>query len=200
MIYVHRLRTLGECSLSRSGVTIMFIILHVFSCLVGDAIVILCVYYIYIYIYIYLLQLWYFYLNIASRERSVFSHIVRFILYATCSGRVASKINENCIVTGWEKFQRSNKSLITLVVQYGNDILLSRHIFTRLWLVKIFCVLVKYFPILYSDSCYKYYIYRGLINKSAPLASLNYVFISWFNTNFFSLHFQTFRYKTTNNI
>ncbi len=25
--------------------------------------------------------------------------------------------------------------------------------------MKIFCVLVKYFPILYSDSCYKYYIY-----------------------------------------
>ncbi len=106
------------------------------------------------------MQLWYFYLNIsASRERSVFSHIVRFILYAPCSARVASKINENCIVTGWEKVQRSNKSLITLVVQYGNDILLSRHIFTRLWLVKIFCVLVKYFPILYSDSCYKYYVY-----------------------------------------
>ncbi len=84
--------------------------------------------YILYYIYIYLLQLWYFYLNIsASRERSVFSHIVRFILYATCTARVASKINENCIVTGWEKFQRSNKSLITLVVQYGNDILLTPH-------------------------------------------------------------------------
>ncbi len=124
-------------------------------------------------LYIYLLQLWYFYLNIsASRERSVFSHIVRFILYATCSARVASKINENCIVTGWEKFQRSNKSLITLVVQYGNDILLSRHIFTRLWLVKIFCVLVKYFPILYSDSCYKYYIYTHICIFIAALIFL----------------------------
>ncbi len=118
------------------------------------------------------MQLWYFYLNIsASCERSVFSHIVRFILYATCSARVASEINENCIVTGWEKFQRSNKSLITLVVQYGNDILLSRHIFTRLWLVKIFCVLVKYFPILYSDSCYKYYLLYVIFSSVSRYAS-----------------------------
>ncbi len=57
-----------------------------------------CIIYIYIYIFIAALI---FYLNIsASRERSVFSHIVRFILYAPCSARVASKIDENCIVTG----------------------------------------------------------------------------------------------------
>ncbi len=42
-----------------------------------------------------------FFLNIsASRECSVFSHIVRLLLNAPCSARVASKINENCIVTG----------------------------------------------------------------------------------------------------
>ena len=61
----------------------------------------LLVIYIYIYIYIYLLQLLYFFLYIsASRERSVFSHIVRFILYCTLRMRVESKIYKNCIVTG----------------------------------------------------------------------------------------------------
>ena len=43
-------------------------------------------------IYIYLLQPWYFCWNIsASRERSVFSHIVRLLLNAPSSARMASK-------------------------------------------------------------------------------------------------------------
>ncbi len=48
----------------------------------------------------------------------------------------------------------------------------SRHIFTRLWLVKIFCVLVKYFPILYSDSCYKYYIYARITKIYARITKI----------------------------
>ncbi len=115
--------------------------------------------YIYVY-YIYIYCSFDIFSWIFPHHASVLYSPVLYACYWTLEvACVASKINENCIVTGWENFQRSNKSLITLVVQYGNDILLSRHIFTRLRLVEIFCVLIKYFPILYSDSCYKYYIY-----------------------------------------
>ncbi len=55
---------------------------------------VICIYYVFIAALILNLNI------SASRERSVFSHIVRCILYATCSARVVSKINENCIVTG----------------------------------------------------------------------------------------------------
>jgi len=40
------------------------------------------------------------------------------------------------------------------------DISISDHILTRLQLVKIRCLLVKYLAMSHSNSCYKYYIYR----------------------------------------
>ncbi len=47
----------------------------------------------------------------------------------------------------------STVHIITLTIQYGGDILLS-HLYFR--------ELLKYLPILYTDSCYKYIIYSIL--------------------------------------
>ncbi len=79
-----------------------------------------------------------------------------------------------------KKYQgSSNKSLIILVIQHGNDILLSRHIFTRLWLVKMLAG--KIFS--HIAECCKYYlyiynIYIYIYIYHVPIYSVIYIEIS----------------------
>ena len=66
----------------------------------------------------------------------------------TCTERV--KLIKNCIVYDSEKIHDCKKSLITIVLQHWNNILLSCHICTHLRFTKILNCAQQYFPILNS--------------------------------------------------
>ena len=144
-------------------------------------------------LYIYILYVGNFPLSISVLcERSIFSHIERSnapcIVLDNSILRCMVEVPLKTRLWGATvlKYLMYSKQFITLVVQYEDDISLSRTLVISFVFgsLKYLHMLLKYLPILSTDSCVRYYILRTYnINNVRPCYN-----VTWQNNHFPPTH------------